>query len=541
MTVTLDAELKEQLKRFTDEARKNLIGFSEDKLLAEGIEAHEELIDAYNESINSFSFVDPLERYIDPGDSSTLWTPVNGFKRTDRSPTASGLADPRLDSDFDYDRMRHNSRLLALRNEYAINIIENMINFVIGNGLKYLAVTNPRVGDKAKSSEAQQRRLEVAQDVIDDFIEDNDWDELEQELEKRGLRDGEFFLRLFRKLDGSTTVRTIEPEQVFTPQDQQHNENVSFGILFDSDDRQEPLGYYVDGDFVSADQIIHKKFNVDRSIARGVSAFYAVEENLRRAEKLMRNMSRVAAVQATLIGSRSFENSSKAAVERMIKSKSAFSHVDRLRQAVPGSNPQNKEVMNYSLPTMINMPRGQKFEFFTKAIAAESFIPVLRQELIGIAARFNFTEYMLTSDASNGNFASTMVAETPFVRSMERRQGLATKLGTRVMWLVLINSGVMSRSTRKSVKVNAEAPNLIIRDNRKEAQANMIKAEAGIISPQTWSQKEGLDYKSEQNNRVEHEAKFGSFPANSKQNDAAEQETNDERRDRETDGEDEGR
>ena len=542
MTKTLNMSLKEQLKELTETARQKVSEYNDAQLLAEGIAGYEELLEATQESLNHFSLVDPLEKFIDPNDDFTYWYPVNSFNRSSRTSNTSGLADPLLHGSFDYTRMRQRGRVLALRNEYAINIIENMINFVVGKGLAYLAVTKPTLSQKKKSNDRQFNRLEVVQQVIDDFIFENDWDELEQELVKRSIRDGEFFLMFFPQVDGTMVVRTIEPEEIFTPDTLTNDKSVSFGIKFDDIDRQLPIGYYINNKFVEAGLILHRKFNVDRSIARGVSGFYAVDENLQRAEKLMRNMSRVAAVQAALIGARQFENSSKAAVERMIKGKSVYSHTDRLKLVgnSSGSTVQ-REFMKWNAPTMLNMPKGQKFEFFTKAIAADSFIPVLAQELRGIASRFQFPEFMLTSDASNGNFASTMVAETPFVKSMERRQGRQTKVGERVVKKVLQHSGVWSLTVGRTVKINVEAPNLIIRDNRKEAQANMIKAEAGILSPQTWSQKEGLCYKVEQNNIKEHVEQFGQFPASNKQMDKVEDEVNDERRDRETTGEDEGR
>jgi hypothetical protein len=45
-----------------------------------------------------------------------------------------------------------------------------------------------------------------------------------------------------------------------------------------------------------------------------------------------------------------------------------------------------------------------------------SFVAVLHAELRAIASRLVMPEFMLTSDASNGNYASTMVAEGPAMR-----------------------------------------------------------------------------------------------------------------------------
>ncbi len=51
-----------------------------------------------------------------------------------------------------------------------------------------------------------------------------------------------------------------------------------------------------------------------------------------------------------------------------------------------------------------------------------SSLAVLQAELRAIASRLVMPEFMLTSDASNANYASTMVAEGPAMRMFARLQ-----------------------------------------------------------------------------------------------------------------------
>ena len=47
---------------------------------------------------------------------------------------------------------------------------------------------------------------------------------------------------------------------------------------------------------------------------------------------------------------------------------------------------------------------------------------------------------------------------------------------------------------------------LVVRDHLREAQVHQIEHAAGILSPQTWSVKSGLDYDQEQENWQAHQA-----------------------------------
>ena len=112
-------------------------------------------------------------------------------------------------------------------------------------------------------------------------------------------------------------------------------------------------------------------------------------------------------------------------------------------------------------------------------------------------------EFMLTSDASNANFASTMVAEGPAIKMFERLQADQASHDLAVMWRaveVAAAAGRLPANVRQLVEIQVGRPSLHVRDALKEAEANRIAFEAGVLSPQTWSQRLGLDYEQEQTN-----------------------------------------
>jgi hypothetical protein len=118
-------------------------------------------------------------------------------------------------------------------------------------------------------------------------------------------------------------------------------------------------------------------------------------------------------------------------------------------------------------------------------------------------------EFMLTSDASNANYASTMVAEGPAVRMFARLQAEQAADDLDIMWTVVRHAAAAGRlptDVLTEIEIQVGPPTLAVRDALAEAQAFKIEQEAGILSPQTWSQRRGLDYDQEQENLARHRA-----------------------------------
>ena len=133
---------------------------------------------------------------------------------------------------------------------------------------------------------------------------------------------------------------------------------------------------------------------------------------------------------------------------------------------------------------------------------------VLQAELRAIAARLVMPEFMFTSDASNANFASTMVAEGPAMKMFERLQAEPDRAGP--------GRDVAGRRERDRRRPLAADMPRLRRDPNHPAVAARARSTAakrksiasrfthGILSPQTWSQHLGLDYDQEQKNLATH-------------------------------------
>ena len=254
------------------------------------------------------------------------------------------------------------------------------------------------------------------------------------------------------------------------------------------------LGYYIDGQWVDAANIQHRKANVDANVKRGLPLFYPVRKNLRRADKLLRNMSVVAGIQSAIAIIRKHASGTRSSVQQFVQSQADAT----LTNPITG---RASHFQRYAPGTILDAFAGTEYEFPVAAIDASRYVAVLQAELRAIASRLVMPEFMLSSDASNANYSSTMVAEGPAVRMFERLQHDMIEDDVQVMWRVVnhaVQSGRLPPEALAAVNVQCLPPPLAVRDRLKEVQADRILVQSGAMSVQTMSARNGLDPLKEQ-------------------------------------------
>ncbi len=331
------------------------------------------------------------------------------------------------------------------------------------------------------------------QEVLDEFLHESRWHARQQEIVRRLDRDGEALLRFFVS-GGATRVRFVEPDQVAAPSKRRATRGPASACSPAPGDVETVRGYYVDGELVDAAEVQHRKANVDANVKRGLPLYAPVRTNLRRAEKLLRNMSVVAEIQSAIALIRRHRGATRAGVEQFVDD-AAATRVDARGNV--------RRVTQYGPGTILDAPAGMEYDFPATGIDAASYVAVLQAELRAIAARLVMPEFMFTSDASNANYASTMVAEGPAVQMFQRLQAAMIGDDAEVMWRVVENAaraGRLPREVRRLVEIQITPPSLDVRDCLKDAQVDRIAHTSGVLSLQTWSQRLGLDYDQEQKN-----------------------------------------
>ena len=416
------------------------------------------------------STIDPMEPYRDA--NGEYWRPI-------AANSWSGKHDAIFDETH-LTSLREQSRNLVLTNEFAINAIENRINYIIGVGHKYHAIP---------FEETEHNLAEQVQECLERFCDENQWSRRHQEIVRRLDRDGEVFLRYFMGIDGVTKIRFVEPSQVSCPNDYSQDKNHTFGIHTDSHDVETVHGYWIDGEYVPSLEIQHRKANVDSNVKRGLPLLFPVRKNFKRIEKLLRNMSIVAEIQSAIALVRKHTGATAESLRRYSQGQSHGATVD-------SQTGQTLNVQRFTPGTIIDTYGQTDYEFPVAAIDASRYILILQAELRAIAARLVIPEFMLTSDASNANYSSTMVAEGPAVRMFERLQYDTISSDLAVFRHVLENDilhGKLPSDLFRKVRLHAIPPMLAVRDRLKEAKADEILLKVGVLSAHTMSMRYGLD------------------------------------------------
>lgn len=429
------------------------------------------LIEAFDQLWDNF--VDPAEAVWD-GDG-TAWNQVGGGL------CAVGASGIPFEDEQQLAAIRNQCRALAVSNEFAINGHENRISYIVGSGHVYRAA--------AKRGQDTEPLVSDVQDVIDEFIRLNHWRQRQQEIVRRKDRDGECFLRLFVLPDGICRVRFVEPGQVAAPRDRLSDPSARFGVQTDPDDVETVLGYWIDGRLIDADAIQHRKANVDANVKRGLPLFFPVRKNLRRAEKLLRNMSVVAEIQSAIAVIRKHKAATGAGLEQFVAGAADLS----VTSAATG---RTRHFQRYAPGTILDAIAGTDYEFPAAGIDAARYVAVLQAELRAIASRLVMPEFMLSSDASNANYSSTMVAEGPAVKMFERLQHEMLEDDLDLLWRVLrhaVQAGRLSAEALTAIDLRGIPPRLTVRDRLKDAQADQILVRNGAMSVATMAMRHGLD------------------------------------------------
>ncbi len=402
------------------------------------------------------------------------------------------------------DDARKICRELAATNGFAICGHENRKSYIVGTGFTFKAASK-------KAADASDADIEALQEFLDDFCYETRWHKRQQEIQHRLDRDGECFLRFF-EVDGKLKIRFVEPQQI-KPETGKAKEYPA-GIRTDPEDAETTLEYSIatgtsDGtkevfEYVDAERIQHRKSNVDCSARRGMPLYWPVRANLERAQTLLRNMSRVAAIQSAIAFIRKHEGPK--AVGQDFSSQRAD-----LRVAPPVNTGGGAMTTNYKEQRFNAVPPGAIFdssnkisyEYLGGTINGANFVLILQAELRAIAARLAMPEFMFTSDASNATYSSTMVAEGPAVRMFERLQKDMEDSDLEILWRaveIAIASGNLPASVYETCEIQVGRPELAVRNKLEEEQIRQLRFAAHILSPQTWSTEAGLEYEQEQEN-----------------------------------------
>ena len=419
----------------------------------------------------------------------------------------------RRDGDFppfyrtsqDHEAIVDTARILEGLCPTAVNVLDTLSQFAVFTGFDYTIV--PR------EQGANRDLVKKSQRVLDDWQKQVDWYSWELELFRRGRRDGESFCILEPDpSSGLLNLRAVEPEQVREPHNTAHltrelglrsDTSWKYGILTSKENTAVPAGYWVVsqhneqhnlGQFFAADEVFHLKTEwVDRQAKRGVSDFFSVANDIPGTRKLLRNLREGATVQATIAWIREHPEGSTP-------------NAMGATEPITTRSGQPATAVHLDGPTMLDVPFGLKYTAGPMSASgkADVLVKVLQAALRNVGIRWQFPEGMISGDLSNSNLASALVAEGPFVRSIQARQWHYRNAYRGIVMHVIDHAAIRGligparENIWDDIKLSVKMPPVAARKLREETDRNSTLHERGILSTQAWSAREDLDFAEEQ-------------------------------------------
>lgn len=369
--------------------------------------------------------------------------------------------------------------------EWGTAAIESLLSYTTGAGFDWHAEP------LTKGDEQQSEAASLASKILDDWSTANLWRcDGEEEFFRRAVRDGEVFARLIMD-DGEPLPRIefIEPAEVVQP-------DLSTQAAIDAEAGIETVWQFgvrryrgrVIGIFRQLESgweyipnVIHWARNVDRNVSRGVSDFFPVRSTLPKAAKLQAYSLDGSTTQAAISFIQELPAyTTRSQAETLVDSQSSgttespgiFGTVYRqVRRFLPGTVLTVKAGSQYK-PGPMGAERNAGFEVI-KAAAVRT---------VGI--RWQMPEFMISGDASNANYASTLAASSPFGRARQRDQARLAEVWKEMFWRVLSMAGpaygLDPQSLRESIRLAWRCSGADFSTESERVQASLGKLQLGI-------------------------------------------------------------
>lgn len=432
---------------------------------------------------------------------------------------------PLYRNEHDLRTFRQQARIIDAFSSVAIGATESLVNYTLGTGF------TATVKAKKENDEAVAKIAAEAQSVLDVILESNRFgDGLEFDIAEEAVCDGDLFVSI--DSDGGEIIIDIENTDAVTEPDNPaalerwiyksgqlprqfeavpndwtygiHTRNRKRGRGFIQDFTR-PLGYHFvytntgdEWDWKPSSRVVHFKRNVPRRAPRGVSDFVPVLHDLQREPKLRNNIAAGAAARAAIVFIRKHvPGADQGGVSSMI----AGSRTRQVnRQVVGGTAKQNVE--RWDRPQIKDIPDGMDYAAGPSGDAREAQYVEVRQMLLrAIGQRWTMPEYMISGDASNANFASTLVAESPFVKARERDQRYYVAMYRELFWKVLrlafdagrFGRGMNWQDVQRLITIDIETSGVASRDLAQQAATDQLLQGIGVKSRRSIATGHGLD------------------------------------------------
>lgn len=442
-----------------------------------------------------------------------LWMP-----NTSIDDRADGKCRPLYEIESDLAYQRAVVRRLGAATPIREAIFEQLCRHIFGAGVTYT------VGAK-EGKQADDVLIAQIQSIVDEFIEVNDLtNRVDIELHNRSREDGEAFAWL-KWHDGVSLVDIPEPDQITEPTGGQSLYDYvaqttgidcdafvpswSFGVLTRRDACHRPLAYFVtqddaarDYDVVSASDMVHIKRNVPIKAKRGVSdILMSMAVDMRAESKNATNVITGSALQAAIAW---IEEQAPGTTQAQAQATGPNDLTRRQPTGVgTGGGTRDVKQSKYGPGSIVRPSPGRTYK--PGPMGAErngNFELAAQYVLRRCGIRWSMPEYMITGDASNGNYSSLLVAESPFVKARESDQQFYGSALRELCWKAvgqawrngrLDTLGMSIGELKRVIDITPAFPEVATRDKKALAERLEIEKRNGWVSDDTAMSELGRD------------------------------------------------
>jgi len=402
----------------------------------------------------------------------------------------AGNNDEKQLSEMDLKTMIRQAQLFYYKNPHARGIVRLYEKYVVGRGFQM-------------TPKAQDERWK---EVWEDFWKENKMDRRRKEIIRRSIRDGECFIRFFYGPQGKTKIRFMNPLKVEDP-----NQQYSYGIQTNFEDIEDVQYYFYGNEKIPADQVIHEKILVDSDVKRGRSMLEVIARPLAQYKDWLNDRMKLNKIRAVLGLIKRIKGTS-------VQAENIASGQNTVKKTAPDGSAYHRLPEGVSV---ITATQGIDYEFKTPNLQASDVQQDGYALLNMIAAGPGLPNWMITSDPSNSNYASTMISEAPGVKEFQDAQDWFAStfemIYDKVMAHALNAEAIPEKEAVTEMEVDEEGnemeatklvnidkgvhivfPELVHRDIFAETKALTMQRNEGAISLHTYSGRLDLDYDEEQ-------------------------------------------
>lgn len=414
-------------------------------------------------------------------------------------------------------------QLAAVRRVIGLNELTEAVTtalrvYIFGKGIE--------VGVRAAArKDVPPELVDDVKRIVDRFIETNGFiNGLDTEIHQRSRDDGEACVPIER--DGNDIVcepietvqltepmagRSLEPwvSHTFGIDFESFVPSWSFGVLSDFKRPSRAKGYHVvydgagrDYEFFPPERFVHIKRNVPRSAKRGVSDWLAVLDRINRVGKLVRNLSHGAALQSAIAWIEEYAAGTPSSQIMGSGSPGIGGNVQNGR-----NGNRTERTVTYREGSILRVGIGKQYKpgpLGAERNAGFQVVEEMLERLIG--TRWLMQYAMISGDPSNNNFASSLVAEGPFVKAREADQQFYGGAYKSLLWKVvryaerlgwLDTRGIQCFRLEELIDITVDFTSPASRDRSQLVDQLVKEVALGATSLRTASVELGRDYEEE--------------------------------------------